>query len=144
MTPENIILHHSLTKDTKTVSWGAIRDYHVNVNEWRDIGYHFGIELARDDYEILTGRMMNENAAHCPQHRMNRLSLGICFVGNYDIIEPPPEMWQLGIRLVKSLMHVFQIGTDHIYGHREFNPHKSCPGRMFDLDQFRSDLRYAP
>ena len=161
--PEYIMLHHSLTPDGETVSWGAIRRYHISwayqgviiseqqgkrlqaegkdVKEpWDDIGYHYGIELVGDHCEILTGRMLTETGAHCPQQNMNTNSVGICFVGNFDKAEPPAAQWDLGIKLVKSLMAVLGIPAVSVHGHREYAPYKSCPGKQFDLDKFRGAL----
>jgi len=143
MTPEYIILHHSLTKDGQTVSWPAIRKYHVNQLGWRDVGYHFGIEFignmheAERQYEILMGRMLNDTGAHCKG--MNSKSIGICFLGNYDVEEPPYNQWWKGVKLVRSLMEVFRIPAELVKGHCDFSP-KSCPGKLFDMDKFRKDL----
>ena len=137
MKPQYIILHHSLTKDGKTVSWGAIRNYHVNHLGWRDIGYHLGIELIGGQYEILMGRMLNDTGAHC--RGMNTKSIGICFVGNFDIEQPPLEQWWKGVKLARSLMEIFDIPAENVKGHTDFSP-KTCPGKLFDLDKFREDL----
>ena len=135
MIKKYIILHHSLTKDSGTVSWNAIRRYHTVDLGWRDIGYHFGIELVGKQYEILTGRMLNETGAHCKEDRMNYKSVGICFVGNYDIATVPTKMRRLGVRFVASLCDVLRISTDCIYPH-SLLANKTCPGKLFDFDGF--------
>jgi len=133
-----IILHHSLTADSGTVSWGAIRRYHLETLGWKDIGYHFGIERVGGHYETLIGRMMTETGAHTSGH--NAGSLGICLIGNFDNAPPAPEQWELTLRLVRSLMEVFDIAPDMVFGHRDFTSVKTCPGRMFDLAKFRREL----
>lgn len=148
MRPNNIILHHSLTKDSGTVSWGAIRNYHINTCGWRDIGYHYGIEAVKGDYEILVGRFENEIGAHT--YGWNYRSIGICFVGNYDIEEPKIKMLSKGIELVRYLMDVYNIPKHKVIGHREAevklkngsirSPNKTCPGNYFNMIKFREVL----
>ena len=136
MKPDIIILHHSLTRDSDTVSWGAIRNFHIVDNKYSDIGYHFGIENLRGQTEILMGRMPNQAGAHCKGN--NSGTLGICFVGNFDIEPPPIENWNAGIKLVEFLM--VEYGIKKIVGHTEYNSHKTCPGKYFDLNKFRKEL----
>lgn len=160
MKPEYIILHHSLTEDSRTVSWQAIRRYHKSwayrgkiITEawgrelveqgfstkepWRDIGYHYGIELINDAYEILLGRMPNDSGAHCIERAMNHRSLGVCFIGNFDEVEPPVAQYQQGLHLVRWLMQEFGIPLTNVVGHRYFAGYKTCPGKRFSVDEFR-------
>jgi hypothetical protein len=128
-----IIVHHSLTKDSGTVTWGAIRNYHLSLG-WTDIGYHAGVELVTNgpnaDYEVLMGRPWDRPGAHAKDQ--NHDSLGICFIGNYDLTVPPEPMLIAGAKLIALWMRLFQIDEYGIYGHSDFSD-KSCPGTKFPL-----------
>ena len=137
--PQFIILHHSLTQDGQTVSWGAIRKYHTQVQGWRDIGYHYGIELVDDHYEILFGRLSNEAGAHC--FGANERSIGICCVGNFDAAPPPDRQWQICLNFVRQLMQSYRIDPGHVMGHGEWTDDgRTCPGKHWDMKLFRALL----
>ncbi len=144
MIPEYVMLHHSLTTDGPTVSWGAIRYYHTVIKGWRDVGYHYGIELISSGhhqyYEILQGRMPDQVGAHCYQGGMNRKSIGVCLVGNFDEDPVPQGQMDRTIELVSWLLGEFHIPVENILGHRDFASYKSCPGSQFDLDAFRNNF----
>jgi len=139
--PDSIIIHHSLTIDGKTLSWGAIRRYHIDINRWDDIGYHFGIELAISQYEILLGRMVDVEGAHCSPHGYNRKSIGICLVGNFNEHMPPPEQIQKAVDLVLFLMRQYGISVDRVFGHREIDTRRTCPGDMMGMHNFRQEIK---
>lgn len=129
----NVIIHHSLTKDSKTVSWNAIKDYHTNKLGWLDIGYHFGIELVDDKYQIFTGRPLGTVGAHTKENAMNQKSIGICFIGNYDAEDVPDAMYDTGINLIAGLCEATRCSSDLIFPHNKFATYKSCPGTRFDM-----------
>lgn len=157
---KNIVLHHSLTKDGKVVDTQAIRRYHTSYRidshivcgeefycrqrrgegklfqlPWSDIGYHFLVENINDHWEVLFGRPLTKNGAHCAG-RMNHDGIGVCFVGNYDEWTPDPKMITCAVEtLIVPLCKIFKIDTDHIVGHRQFSQ-KTCPGKRFDIDDF--------
>jgi N-acetylmuramoyl-L-alanine amidase len=153
MSKTHIVIHHSLTKDSETVSWGAIRKYHTDPAgpyKMIDIGYHLGIELLRDQYEILFGRMPDRIGAHCKEANMNRIGIGICVVGNFDVEEPPDATIALLDRVVRWLMRTYNIPYQNVIGHREAGlivgkdwrkgEYKTCPGKLFPLEEFRESL----
>lgn len=144
MNPTHIIIHHSLTEDNQTVSWNAIRDYHINVCGWKDVGYHYGIELIGTQYDILKGRMDDEEGAHCLGFNDN--SIGICLVGNFDHAAPSDTQLKLLRKICRSLMNIYGIKSDHVLGHwetfslRNKPVEKSCPGNAFSMSAFRTSL----
>jgi N-acetylmuramoyl-L-alanine amidase len=135
MKPTHIIIHHSLTEDGQTVSWNAIRKYHLQQG-WQDIGYHYGVELIGDHYEILLGRMPGEIGAHCKEAGMNQMSIGICLVGNFDIAPPPKAALDKLVQLVRELRTEWNIPIANIHRHSEFATYKSCPGKLFPWTDF--------
>ena len=137
MRPTLIILHHSATKDSGTVSWQAIRRFHTQANGWHDIGYHYGLEMIGDECEVLTGRPLDTPGAHTKGQ--NQHSIGICCVGNYDETDVPEVMLAKLIPLVRSLMRTFSIGMAGIKRHADFAP-KTCPGTRFPMQALMSAL----
>jgi N-acetyl-anhydromuramyl-L-alanine amidase AmpD len=145
----HIVIHHSLTKDSGSVSWGAIRDYHL-AKGWRKIGYHYGVEMVGDFYEILIGRFSNETGAHAREMGMNRIAIGICVVGNFDNEVPSHTLLTRVRNLVLWKMDEYEIPTQNVIGHREVGQmagfdwrkgeYKSCPGSQFDMAAFRRSL----
>lgn len=136
--PKKIIVHHSLTKDSETVSWGAIRKYHIGTLGWGDIGYHAGVELVGNHYEVFLGRLWNKVGAHTKGQNYN--SLGICFVGNYDLEKPFKKMLIEGGKLIFMWMKLFDISFKEIYTHHHFADYKTCPGTQFDLDNLFANI----
>lgn len=163
-----IVIHHSTTPDGETLNWHELREYHTSYRidyesvskeefnrrkkisdgrvfelPWEDIGYHFGVEKIDGNYEVLFGRPLTKQGAHCKQRNMNHEGIGICFVGNYDAAYPPDMMMSVALeRLIKPLCIVFDIPWNRIIGHREVTGvRKSCPGANWDLDALRDQVR---
>jgi hypothetical protein len=140
--PDSIVIHHSLTRDGATVSWGAIRKYHMDPAgpyNMQDIGYHAGVELIGDHYEILLGAMPNEEGAHCKDAGMNHKALGICVVGNFDVDQVPGRQLQTLVKLVKWIMQKWEIPVSRVYRHSDFAK-KTCPGELFPWDEFKTAI----
>jgi hypothetical protein len=111
-------------------------------HKWNDIGYHFGVEVVGTEYEALVGRPLDVKGAHCPQGGMNDKAIGICIVGNFDSVLPNPKaLVVLSTRLLRPLMRQFNITPDRIVFHRDYNPTKTCPGKLFTRELL---LPYIP
>jgi hypothetical protein len=133
-----IIIHHSRTKESKeTMSWSAIRRYHIEHNGWDDIGYHFGIEWINHSLEVLVGRELHEDGAHCKGHNDQ---IGIMLTGNFDIMRPDPKMIRRLVKTCASLCMVLNIPASDIKGHGEITGDRTCPGKMFDMNALRIEV----
>ena len=140
-----IILHHSWSTDSKITSdWEGIKRYHTEELGWKDIGYHFGLEYVQNILVLRFGRSLEEVGAHCLG--FNKIGIGICLIGNYDIQIPTTEQLSALHELCKILMQLYAISPKHIIGHRESygllgkEQQKTCPGILFPMNDFREKI----
>lgn len=103
-----------------------VKPYSMQQPGLRSIGYHLVIQI---DGTQSPGRNINETGAHAAG--FNATSIGICLIGTdkYTL-----EQWSA----LKAAVHGYKrlIPNLKIIGHRDVNPHKTCPG--FDVAEWIS------
>ena len=136
---EKVIVHHSKSADYELpLNWLRLRQYHIEDCGWTDIGYHYGYERIEGSIEVIVGRYMNKVGAHCYKAGMNRRSLGVCVVGDFDKKNPPNWLYEFVAKHVSSLVETFGLSVDEdVLGHCEVDNKKSCPGKLFSMDKLR-------
>jgi hypothetical protein len=116
---------------------------------WRDVGYHGCWENVNGVYQFKMGRPWNMAGAHAgvgKDNTYNETHLGLCVVGNWDTIEPPKGLWDLCLKSTREIMARLKIDKVNVIGHYEVYDKlglprkKSCPGKMFSMDRYRSAL----
>ena len=110
---------------------------------WDGIGYHFvvlngsrkkGEFNSEDDGLVEEGRPIEKVGAHCRGH--NTGSIGICLIGE-DVFTDSQLVALVG--LIKKLTKDYHVNFYvKIYGHYEFDDHKTCPN--IDMNDFRKYL----
>lgn len=130
--PEVVITHHALSANHHT---------HEDVNQWHRerwpnfrsrmgywVGYHYVINR---DGTVVQTRHHDEEGAHCLG--MNRSSIGVCFMGNFDKNLPTPAQENAWIQLYDKLRGDYpDIPTAP---HRAFQD-RTCHGTRLSDDHF--------
>lgn len=130
-TIRKIIWHCSATPEGRAVTVDEIRTWHVRDNKWKDIGYHYVIDL---EGNVHRGRAEATAGAHVAGH--NADSIGICYVGGMDAQNRHPKDTRTPAqkralyRLTDELKQRYPGATVH--GHNEF-ANKACPS--FDVQR---------
>ena len=137
--PDWIVVHHSAAPATQT--FASIKNYHVNVQHFDTIGYHY---LITNDGTIYQGRPDLMHGAHCKQQGMNTKSIGICCVGDFNKNLPTPLQIISLKSLMKQKMIQYNIPLEKIVPHRHFlipgtSSYKSCYGTRL-ADDYAQDL----
>ena len=138
MEPRNktdyIVVHCAATKPSMDIGADTIRDWHVNGNGWRDIGYHLVIKRNGD---VEKGRDSNDSGAHAAGY--NSKSIGLCLVGgmaedNSAEDNFTAQQWTSLLATVKELEVDFPNAK--VIGHNEISE-KECPS--FDVQKWKGD-----
>lgn len=128
-----IVLHHSATPDGLVLKdFDAIKRYHIEVNGWRDIGYHWVVEHVNGVLKTIPGRAEWDTGAHCIGR--NQDGIGICVVGNFQEETPSEELYRFVAELCRDIMSRHPIRE--IGGHRDYYA-TACPGKNFDVEKIR-------
>lgn len=159
--PIGICIHHSLTRDGKTVDTAAIRRFHtspalngviISMEDyrkhkaagvdglkapWDDIGYHALIERVDGVVKVLPGRSERMQGAHCPP--LNATHLGLCIVGNFDLAAPDDDLLQVAASWCRGQMQRYNMQLRNITYHCDHSS-KTCPGSQFPKAGFLLDL----
>lgn len=131
--PTVVITHHALSRKDHTVK--DVDNWHrerwpgfVSRSGWH-VGYHYVIET---NGTVTQTRAHEEEGAHTLG--MNRSSIGVCFMGNFDLHYPSSEQIEAWDTLYRKLQAEFPgIPTKP---HRAYAPYKSCHGKLLPDDYF--------
>jgi len=124
-TINEIIVHCSAT-NCPEYGPKEIRDDHMIVRGWSDIGYHFVIDPTGVIHE---GRNLERAGAHV--RGRNSHSVGICLMGLDNFTEE--QFTSLAV-LVRILMKSFGLKEEQVNPHNKY-ANKLCPN--FDLDEWK-------
>jgi N-acetyl-anhydromuramyl-L-alanine amidase AmpD len=98
--------------------------------------------------EVFKAQPIEQPSWHCTNYQANLVSVGICFLGNFENIEMPIEQFNAGVTLIKSLMKQYNIPLTNILRHRDVVSditHTAnstlCPGKNFPYVHLLDALR---
>lgn len=139
----HIVIHHS---GTTVGSAKGIDRYHRERRHMENgLAYHFVIGNGRGmgDGQIFVGNRWKRqlDGGHLGSEALNRTSLGICLIGDFQRDHPTRAQMQSLEALTEYLLHVTGLAPSNVTTHREIQPnHTECPGRYFSLTGFRAKL----
>lgn len=139
-----IVIHHS---GTTSATVKGMDEYHRRVRHMENgLAYHFviGNGHGMKDGAVAVGPRWTKqlDGGHLASPSLNKISLGICLVGNFDKQRPTAKQMASLEALIRALLARCHLGLDAIKTHQQINPvYTRCPGRHFPLKALLKDLR---
>jgi N-acetyl-anhydromuramyl-L-alanine amidase AmpD len=115
-----IVVHCSDTPNGRYHTAEDIHRWHLE-RGWDGIGYH---SVIRTDGQVDQGRPKYWIGAHASPFNHN--SIGVCLIGRDEFSD---EQWRSLTGLIHAL--TLEYPKAQVVGHRDLNPHKTCPN--FDV-----------
>lgn len=123
-----ILIHCSATPEGKDYTVDDIRRWHKQQG-WSDIGYHYVVYRNGD---IVNGRDVDIQGAHCADNGGNINSIGICYIGGCARDGKTPKDTRTDAQKLALLNLLLDLRKMYphavILGHRDLDEHgKLCP-----------------
>ena len=136
-----IDLHHTGANELNTK---AVRDYHVNIRRFGDIGYNMVIE---PDGTVGIGRDPKWDGAHdlgIPKgykRSMNQISFSVGHIGNFEKHQMPEAQFISSTREVAKLCTKYGILPKAQFIRRHLDQFSTiCPGKFFPYSRYVNEV----
>jgi murein DD-endopeptidase MepM/ murein hydrolase activator NlpD len=142
----HIVIHHSGV-DVGTAK--SMDRYHREERHMENgLAYHFviGNGQGMGDGEIVVGSRWAKQleGGHLAIERLNKTSLGICLVGNFEIHKPTRKQMEMLTALTRALLTRCKLPTSAVTTHRQAHVgHTRCPGKHFPTSSWLQSLKKA-
>ena len=139
-----IVIHHSAVDEGNLKS---LDRYHREERHMENgLAYHFliGNGHGMGDGEIAVGNRWKKqlDGGHLHSLAQNKVSLGICLIGNFDRHPPTAKQMRSLEALVRALMARCKLDAGDVKTHQQINVvHTKCPGSKFPSRSFIASLK---
>jgi len=136
---KHIVLHHSATDKGNAAKFDK---HHRKTRKWKHgLAYHFVIGNGNGSGvgEIEVGSRWTKqiHGAHTANRDINRVGIGICLVGNFEVNnEPAYGQFEALASLVNYLSKRYNIPKSNIVRHNQIvQKYTACPGKNFPYEK---------
>ncbi|MDP6925315.1 MAG: peptidoglycan recognition family protein [Candidatus Scalindua sp.] len=139
-----VVLHHSATDEGNADNFDK---YHRDTKKWEHgLAYHFvignGNGSGNGEIEVGDRWKRQIHGAHTANMDLNRISIGICLVGNFEADnEPTNNQLASLVSLVTYFSEKYHIPKSRIVRHSQvLQKGTACPGKNFPYKQFINEV----
>lgn len=131
---KRIVIHHSASA-SKTTTWEAVANWHVNNKKYPGVAYHLGIGA---EGKVVWLNPLTNKSYHCGSYATpeddNYDTIGICVLGNFQPNVPNLATETPTVQAIDALRNLIGVVDEHlgrklaIIGHRDVGHDTVCPG----------------